>query len=311
MKAFVGQREPSTGCSGTRPPRIERVAALPSGTVTFAFTDIEGSTALLKRLGDGYGDVLSEHRRIIRETFGAVNGTEIDTQGDAFFFAFPSARDAVSAAVQGQRAHATHSWPDDAAVRVRMGLHTGEPVLGDEGYLGLDVVRAARICTEARGGTVLLSESTRALIGATLPDGVAVFPRGERHLKDIDEPERVYELDIEGVAPEEPSHAGSPAEPPAPAPAPEPSSPSAPSATEQDISERIESFGERLSAEIQRHVAEKLERKLTGRTEASVDQDDAGIDEIAARAESFGDQIKAQVNAMLAARGIKTDRPDE
>lgn len=182
-------------------------------------------------------------------------------------------------------------------------------MLGDEGYLGLDVVRAARICTEARGGTVLLSESTRALIGATLPDGVAVFPRGERHLKDIDEPERVYELDIEGVAPAEPSTEGSPAEPPAPAP--EPSSPSAPSATAQDISERIESFGERLSAEIQRHVSEKLERKLTGRKEGKVDRDDAGIDEIAARAESLGDQIKAQVDAMLAARGITTDRPDD
>lgn len=290
------------------------MAALPSGTVTFVFTDIEGSTALLKRLGDRYGDVLSEHRRIIRETFGAANGTEIDTQGDAFFFAFPSARDAVSAAVEGQRAHAAHEWPDDSAVRVRMGLHTGEPALGEEGYLGLDVVRAARICTVARGGTVLLSESTRALIGATLPDGVAMFPRGERHLKDIDEPERVYELDIEGVAPAEaPVEAPreAPDETPTEEPAPEqPPPPPAPRATDQDIAERIESFGERLSAEIQRQVSEKLERKLAARKKGGVAGDDADIDDIAARAESLAEQIQARVDAMLAAKGITTDRPD-
>ncbi|MBA3375665.1 MAG: adenylate/guanylate cyclase domain-containing protein [Actinobacteria bacterium] len=157
--------------------------ALPSGTVTFVFTDIEGSTALLKRLGGGYGEVLAAHRRIVRETFERADGIEIDTQGDAFFFAFPRARDAVAAAVEAQRAHAAHAWPEDSAVRVRMGLHTGEPSVVEEGYLGLDVVRAARICTAARGGNVLLSGSTRALLGSTLPDGVSVFPRGERHLK--------------------------------------------------------------------------------------------------------------------------------
>ncbi|MDQ3121281.1 MAG: adenylate/guanylate cyclase domain-containing protein, partial [Actinomycetota bacterium] len=182
--------------------------ALPSGTVTFVFTDIEGSTELLKQLGSSYGDILASHRRIVRETFVAANGIEIDTQGDAFFFAFPRARDAVAAAVRAQRAHAAHEWRESAVVRVRMGLHTGEPSVVEEGYLGLDVVRAARICTAARGGNVLLSESTRALLGSTLPDGVSVFPRGERHLKGIDEPERVYELAIEGVesddvAPEE------------------------------------------------------------------------------------------------------------
>ncbi len=95
------------------------------------------------------------------------------------------------------------SGPRALAVRVRMGLHTGEPSVVEEGYLGLDVVRAARICTVARGGNVLLSESTRALLGSTLPDGVSVFPRGERHFKGIDEPERVYELAIEGVESEE------------------------------------------------------------------------------------------------------------
>ncbi len=149
---------------------MQGMEGLPSGTVTFVFTDIEGSTVLLKQLGDRYGDVLAEHRQIVRDTFTQLNGVEIDTQGDAFFFAFTRARDAVEAAVEAQRAHASASWPEDATVRVRMGLHTGEPALGSEGYLGLDVVRAARICTAAKGGNVLLSETTRSLVGSALPE---------------------------------------------------------------------------------------------------------------------------------------------
>ena len=183
---------------------------LPSGTVTFVFSDVEGSTALLKRLGERYDDVLSAHRRLMRERFTEHGGVEIDTQGDAFFFAFPRARDAVTAAVEAQRAHAEHDWPDGVDVRVRMGLHTGEPALGSEGYLGLDVVRAARLCTAGSGGHVLLSETTRALVGSSLPEGVSIFPLGERRLKDIDEPERVFELEIDGAAPpEEPVQARS------------------------------------------------------------------------------------------------------
>src|SRR5262245_61314230 len=117
--------------------------AFPSGTVTFVFSDIEGSTGLLKRLGDEYAVLIAEHRRIVRDSFGAHGGVEIDTQGDAFFFAFARARDAAAAAVAAQRAHVENSWPRGEMVRVRMGLHTGEPAVGDEGYLGLDVVRAA------------------------------------------------------------------------------------------------------------------------------------------------------------------------
>ena len=105
----------------------------------------------------------------------------------------------MEAAVEAQRAHASAVWPDDTIVRVRMGLHTGEPALGSEGYLGLDVVRAARICTAAKGGNVLLSETTRSLVGSSLPEGVSVSPLGRRHLKDIDQPEQVYELAIDGV----------------------------------------------------------------------------------------------------------------
>jgi class 3 adenylate cyclase len=170
---------------------------LPSGTVTFVFTDIEGSTGLLQELGDRYADVSRDHRRIIRDAFGARDGTEIDTQGDSFFYSFTRARDAVAAAVDAQRALAGHSWPEGKRVRVRMGLHTGEPTVGDEGYLGLDVVRAARISAAGHGGQILLSETTRALVGNDLPHGVAVHDLGEQNLKDIQH-ERIYELSLDG-----------------------------------------------------------------------------------------------------------------
>jgi class 3 adenylate cyclase len=171
---------------------------LPGGTVTFVFTDIEGSTKLLQELGDeGYGQVSGDHRRLVRETFGGRGGTEIDTQGDAFFFSFPRARDAVAAAVDAQRALRDHEWPDGRELLVRMGVHTGEPQVGDEGYLGLDVVRAARISAAGHGGQILISETTRALLGNQLPDGVAVHDLGEQHLKDVQH-EHIYELTIDG-----------------------------------------------------------------------------------------------------------------
>jgi class 3 adenylate cyclase len=174
------------------------MSQLPSGTVTFVFTDIEGSTRLLQELGDEeYGRVAGDHRRIVRETFGAHGGTEIDTQGDAFFFSFPRARDAVAAAVDAQRALRDHNWPDGSEVRVRMGLHTGEPHVDEEGYLGLDVVRAARISAAGHGGQILISETTRALLGNQLPDGVAVHDLGQQRLKDVQH-ERIYELTIDG-----------------------------------------------------------------------------------------------------------------
>ena len=170
--------------------------ALPGGTVTFLFTDIEGSTRLLQELGDHYGQVVADHRRLLRDVFQAAGGSEVDTQGDAFFYSFPRARDAVGAAVAGQRALASHEWPRGADVRVRMGLHTGEPTVGDEGYVGLDVVRAARICSAGHGGQILVSETTRALVGNELPDGVSVRDLGRQNLKDIQH-EHVYELSLE------------------------------------------------------------------------------------------------------------------
>lgn len=283
--------------------------SLPSGTVTFVFTDIEDSTALLRRLGAAYGETLAEHRRIIREAFGE-NGFEIDAQGDAFFFVFPRAREAVAAAAEAQRAHAAHDWPRDAAVRVRIGLHTGEPHVAEEGYLGLDVVRAARICTAAQGGHVLLSESTRALVGSALPEGVLVFPRGERHLKGIEEPERVFELYIEGVETEheedtERADGVATFEPPSP-----PVPPAPPSATsEQAIEGSFDDLGKRLAASIEEEVARKLERvfERLETTPTSPAGEDADVESLAARSSSLGEKIRARVDAALRAKGITDD----
>jgi class 3 adenylate cyclase len=173
------------------------VSSLPSGTVTFLFTDIEGSTALLRELGERYAEVLGRERSILRETLTAAGGQEIDTQGDAFFFSFTRAREAVAGAVAAQRALADEDWPEGVDVKVRMGLHTGEPSLGDEGYVGLDVVRAARICSAGHGGQILLSETTRALLGSDLPEGVTLHDLGMQALKDVGQ-EHVYQLVVDG-----------------------------------------------------------------------------------------------------------------
>ena len=170
---------------------------LPTGTVTFVFTDIEGSTDLMRRLGDGYGQVLDDHRRLLREHLGNAGGREIDTQGDAFFFSFTRARDAVGGAVAAQRALQEHEWSDGSEVKVRMGLHTGEPAVGEEGYHGLDVVRAARICSAGHGGQILLSETTRVLVGTHLPQGVQIVDLGTQQLKDV-ESERIFQLSLDG-----------------------------------------------------------------------------------------------------------------
>jgi class 3 adenylate cyclase len=161
--------------------------------MTLLFSDIEGSTRLLEQLGDGYEQVHRDHRRLLREQLAGAGGREIDTQGDSFFFSFTRAKDAVRGAVAAQRGLAAHSWPNGANVKVRMGLHTGEPVVGEEGYVGMDVVRAARICSAGHGGQVLLSETTRALIGNDVPDGVEVRDLGEARLKDVQH-ERIFLL---------------------------------------------------------------------------------------------------------------------
>lgn len=169
------------------------MSELPGGTVTFLFSDIEGSTRLLERLGDRYDEVHRAHRSILRGALEEAGGREVDTQGDAFFYSFARAKDGVRGAVAGQRALAAHEWPDGADVRVRMGLHTGEPTVGEEGYVGMDVVRAARICSAGHGGQILVSEATRVLLGNDLPEGVEVRDLGEARLKDVQH-ERIFQL---------------------------------------------------------------------------------------------------------------------
>jgi predicted ATPase/class 3 adenylate cyclase len=170
------------------------VAELPTGTITFLFTDIEGSTRLLHELGaEAYAQALAEHRRLLREAFTRQAGVEVDTQGDAFFFAFPTAPGALRAAADGQRALAS------GPISVRMGLHTGTPHPTEEGYVGTDVHRGARIAACAHGGQVLVSASTAALVGG---DGLRDL--GEHRLKDLLEPIRLYQLEINGLPDEFP-----------------------------------------------------------------------------------------------------------
>jgi YVTN family beta-propeller protein len=172
---------------------------LHGGTVTFLFTDIEGSTRLLQELGGGYEELLAEHQRILRAAFAAHGGQEVDTQGDSFFVAFRTAKDAVAAAVDGQRDLAAQPWPAGAQIRVRTGLHTGEPKVGRDRYVGIGVHRAARIGDAGHGGQVLLSSTTKELAEEDLPAGVAIRDLGERRLKDIEQPQRLYQLVIEGL----------------------------------------------------------------------------------------------------------------
>jgi class 3 adenylate cyclase/DNA-binding NarL/FixJ family response regulator len=177
---------------------------LPTGSVTLLFSDIEASTILVRRLGERYADVLEEHRRILREAFGCVSGHEIDCRGDEFFAAFDRPESAVAAAVDAQRALAATPWPEGVALRVRMGIHAGEPILSGDDYWGLDVHRAARICSAAHGGQVLVSERTRDL----LPD-VELKDLGRHRLKGLPAPERLFQV----LAPELPSEFPPPAVP--------------------------------------------------------------------------------------------------
>jgi len=162
------------------------------GTVTLLFTDMEGSTRLLQQLGERYTHLLEEYRQLLRAAFGRWNGNVVDTQGDAFFVAFARATDAVSGAVATQRALASHFWPEGVVVRVRMGIHTGEPTLSSEGYTGLDVHLAARMMSAGHGGQVLLSQTTRDLVEHDLPAGVSLRDLGAHRLKDLQQKSHLY-----------------------------------------------------------------------------------------------------------------------
>jgi class 3 adenylate cyclase len=184
---------------GSVPPPRSPMTALPTGTVTFLFTDIEGSTRLLQRLGDGYVAVRDAYAAILRRAIQQSGGVEVGTEGDSLFVAFRSPVGAVEATVAAQRALAAHDWPMEGPLRVRMGLHTGEGILGGDNYLGLDVHRAARIAAAGHGGQVLISAATRGLVSNALPQGVALRDLGRHRLKDIALPEHLYDLVIEGL----------------------------------------------------------------------------------------------------------------
>jgi predicted ATPase/class 3 adenylate cyclase len=180
------------------------MAQLPTGTVTFLFSDIEGSTRLLNRLGERYTALLEDHGRLLRSAFSDAGGYPVSTEGDSFFVVFQSAPAAVAGAVEAQRRLEGQEWPDGETVRVRMGLHTGEGRLGGDNYIGIDVHRAARITSAANGGQVLLSGSTHGLVEGSLPDGVTFRDLGQHRLKDLEAPERIFQLVISGLPDEFP-----------------------------------------------------------------------------------------------------------
>ena len=175
------------------------MAELASGTLTFLFSDIEGSTRLLRRLRDKYAQALSEHRQLMRAAFAKYGGEEMGTEGDAFFVVFRRAGDGVAAAAEAQRALAAHEWPDGTELRVRMGLNTGEPGVEEEGYFGLGLHLTARICSAAHGGQVLVSQSTRSVCQSEELEGIDLRDMGEHLLKDFDRPERLFQLVIAGL----------------------------------------------------------------------------------------------------------------
>jgi class 3 adenylate cyclase len=219
---------------------------LPLGTVTLLFSDIEESTGVMKRLGDAWPDVLDRHRALLRAAIEAAHGVVVDCQGDAMFAVFPSAHACVGAAVAGQAHLAAEDWPKHGVVRVRMALHTGEPHRTDDGYTGIDVVHAARLCAAGHGGQVLLTEAARWVSRAETTN------LGQITLPDLDEPETVYQLVSPGLAPSFPplrTGVGSPLD-----------------AIEhsEEPGERIRRAGGTLEERIDEKVAGMVERALDG-----------------------------------------------
>jgi class 3 adenylate cyclase len=220
---------------------------LPGGTVTMLFSDIEASTALLKRLGDGWPDVLERQRAILREAVEAADGVVVDCQGDAMFAAFTSASAGVAAAIAAQTSFASEHWPDGTKVRVRMALHTGEPHhTADGGYTGIDVVRAARLCSAGHGGQVLLTEAARLLSGARTTD------LGAAQLQDMDGPEHVHQLVAPGLGDSFPPLRRTAALP----------MDADAGGDRGDMNERIERASKALEQRIKERVSDELERAL-------------------------------------------------
>ena len=182
---------------------VERVRAhgsLPHGTVTFLFTDIEGSTRLLERLGrDRYREVLEAHRELLRRAIEEAGGVEVDSHGDSLFAAFASANKAVLAAVNAQRDLTAHEWPAGAGLRIRIGLHTGEASLAKQGYVGIAVHRGRRVCEACHGGQIAMSSATQAIVAAEPREGVRLRDLGEVRLAGFDEPERLFQVVADGL----------------------------------------------------------------------------------------------------------------
>ena len=194
--------EQDAALAGPPAPRREP-SGVPTGTVTFLFTDIEGSTQLMEALGEDYGELLDEHNRLVRAGLVDNGGLEIARQADAFFFAFRRARDAVTAAIEAQRAVLAADWPQAANVRIRIGIHTGEPGIAEGGYHGLDVVRAARVSGAAHGGQILVSSATRDLVGDSV-SGASFRDIGEHRLPEIGQPQLIFQLLAPGLPDEFP-----------------------------------------------------------------------------------------------------------
>ena len=179
------------------------MSPLPTGTLTLLFSDIEGSTSLLNRLGSRWGEALFAHRQILRTAIAAHHGHEMGTEGDSFFVVFTSAQDALAAAIEVQRNLRQHDWPEQVALRVRIGLHTGEPERHEDDYIGIDVHRAARIAGTAHGGQIVLSATTQELVGGH-GDGYRVRDLGWHRLKDLAQPEHLFDVDAPGLEEEHP-----------------------------------------------------------------------------------------------------------
>jgi predicted ATPase/class 3 adenylate cyclase/DNA-binding XRE family transcriptional regulator len=193
-------RPPSAGQGEAIPSALAPELPLPTGTVTFLFTDIEGSTRLLQHLGaERYAILLTEHRRLLQSAIAGHGGREVDNQGDSYFTVFPTVGEALAATAAAQRTFAAHPWPDGVAVRVRMGLHTAAAQVVGDRYVGLEVHRAARIAAAGHGGQVLFSEVARTLVEDALPEGAMLRDLGTHRLKDLQRPEHLWQLLLSDV----------------------------------------------------------------------------------------------------------------
>jgi class 3 adenylate cyclase len=188
-----------TGQLRSAQPRAIDLTTLPTGMVTFLLTDIEGSTALLTRLGDRYADLLKGVRRIVRHAVLRAGGREVDARADEFFAVFQRAITAIDAAVAMQRTLGERAWPDDLDVRVRAGIHCGRPTLTEGGYIGLSVHTAARICSAAHGGQIVVSAGAKAAIQGPLPSGVRLRSLGRHRLAGLTGAEALFQVQAEGL----------------------------------------------------------------------------------------------------------------